>query len=286
MSDSFTDTTKLVIKQQFEGLEAAANAVANAIGIDALGALGETANKYDVFTNDGGKKYQVVESSEYCCRVCFRPNHSLELHVFQPEVSSSHEVMTFDRPCKCGLCCSLCSICQQEMVITEDGATIGHVKEPILGGGFSPTLNVMDREDGEPVATVKANAICCIGGLCCDHTFQVVDTQTGSVVGKITKQKPEDLGQLASEIVSDADVFELTMDKGIDPKRKASIFGALHLIDYYLFEQEGEMNVDLLNGNCNFKLCDMFCCGCVLPIGCGCGGGRQENAAVGNAAEI
>eukprot|EP00934_Nitzschia_sp_Nitz4_P008479 Nitzschia sp. Nitz4//scaffold134_size62860//27092//27952//NITZ4_006325-RA/size62860-processed-gene-0.30-mRNA-1//1//CDS//3329535487//8469//frame0 len=278
MSDSFADTDKLVIKQQFEKLEAAANAVANAVGLDALGALGETANKYDIFTNDGGQKYKVVETSEYCCRVCLRPNHALQLHVFQPDASTTNEVMMFDRPCKCGRCCSLISLCQQEMIITENGATIGHVKEPLLGGGLSPTLNVMDREDGEPVATVKANAVCCIGGLCCDHTFQVTDSKTGAVIGSIVKKRPQDLGQLATEVVSDADVFEMTMDKSVDPKRKASLFGALHLIDYYLFENEGEMNVDVVNGTCNFKCCDMYCFGCVVPCGCGCGGGDGDDA--------
>lgn len=274
MADAFENTDKLVIKQQFETLEAMANAAANALDLDALGALGETANKYDVYTNDGGQKFKVVESSEYCCRVCCRPNHALQLHVFQPQVSATEEVMTMDRPCKCGRCFSCLNICRQEMTVMERGGkTLGYISEPFLGGGLSPTLEVMDREGGEVVATVTANAVCCIGGLCCDHTFNVTDARSGQNIGKIVKQRPETLGQLATEIAGDADIFELDFNKDVDSRKKATLFGALHLIDYYLFEDEGEANFDIVNGSCSFKCCDMYCCGCVVPCACGCGGG-------------
>eukprot|EP00957_Ditylum_brightwellii_P005772 439751-Ditylum_brightwellii.AAC.1 len=80
MAEALTETEKLLVKQKFEPLEALANAVANALDLDALGALGETANKYDVYTDDGGEKFKVIEKSEYLCRVCCAPNHALQLH--------------------------------------------------------------------------------------------------------------------------------------------------------------------------------------------------------------
>ena len=56
--DALADTERLIIRQHVEYLEAAANAAANALGVGALGALGEMANRYDVFTDDGGKKFE------------------------------------------------------------------------------------------------------------------------------------------------------------------------------------------------------------------------------------
>eukprot|EP00980_Cylindrotheca_fusiformis_P024952 scaffold12769_cov141-Cylindrotheca_fusiformis.AAC.12 len=279
----FQDTEKLVIKQKFEPLEALANAAANALDMDMLGGLGETANKYDVFTDDGGDKFRVIETSEYCgCtgRACCRPNHELKLHVFAPGKSSSEEVMFFERPCKCGQCCACHNICMQEMHVFDGpeamGNRIGYITQPFLGGGLSPTVHIMEREeDEEPVATVTANAVCCIGGLCCDHTFEVTDAQ-GNVIGKIIKTKPSDIGQFAQELVSDADVFALEVNKDLDVKRKANIFAALHLIDYMFFENEGEVKLDAANQECSFKCCDLYCFGCVCPCNCSCGGKDEE----------
>jgi len=121
--ESLQETEKLIVKQKFEALEAMANVAANALDMDALGNLGEVANKYDVYdAGNGGSKFKVVEESDYCGltgRCCCNPNHELSLHVFAPSHSPSKEVMFFDRPCKCGQCCSVCDICRQEMVISD-----------------------------------------------------------------------------------------------------------------------------------------------------------------------
>lgn len=116
LQESLADTERLIIQQEVEYLEAAANAAANAVNMDALGAFGEQANKYDVFTDTGGKKFRVIETSEYCGltgRCCCRPNHALQLHVYE----EGNEIMWMDRPCKCGQCCACTEICQQEMKV-------------------------------------------------------------------------------------------------------------------------------------------------------------------------
>lgn len=289
--DTFAETSKLIIKQKFEPLEALANAAANALDLDMLGGLGEIANKYDVFTDDGGDKFRVIETSEYCgCtgRACCRPNHALQLHVYEPSKSNSTEAMVMDRPCKCGQCCAILNICRQEMTVFEgpeiNGNKIGYIKQPILGGFLSPTLEVMNREeDEEAYATIKANAVCCLGGICCDHTFEVTD-KNGNVVGKIIKTKPSDLGQFAKELASDADVFalELEQNANLTAQQKANIFAGLHLIDYMFFENEGELNVDLVNQQCSFKCCDMYCCGCICPCTCSCGGNSDDDDGEGS----
>eukprot|EP00543_Licmophora_paradoxa_P004091 CAMPEP_0202450766 /NCGR_PEP_ID=MMETSP1360-20130828/9326_1 /ASSEMBLY_ACC=CAM_ASM_000848 /TAXON_ID=515479 /ORGANISM="Licmophora paradoxa, Strain CCMP2313" /LENGTH=308 /DNA_ID=CAMNT_0049069149 /DNA_START=120 /DNA_END=1046 /DNA_ORIENTATION=- len=286
------DTDKLVIKQEVELLEAFAQNAANALDLDALGALGETANRYNVYTADGTQQFKVIESSEACgfndcCipngRICCRPNHKLQLHVYEPEYKQDEAVMVFDRPCKCGQCCSFCDICRQEMRVYGGGSDavgdpsrqIAYIKQPIGGGGLSPSLEIMERDEETPMASVTANAICCIGGICCDHTFIVQDSD-GNEIGKIVKERPENLQQFASEVATDADNFTMYVPSDLDPKKKAAMLASLHLVDYMLFEDEGDANFDFVNGNCKFKCCDLYCCGCVVPCSLSCGGGDDS----------
>ena len=140
------------------------------------------------------------------------------------------------------------------------------------GGGFSPKLQVMDRDGDEPYATIESNAMCCIAGICCDHTFTIKDPE-GNEIGKIVKQKPSNFQELATETISDADVFAIEFQKNLSTEKKATLFGSLYLIDYMFFENEGEGNVDLVNQQCSFKCCDLYCCGCIHPCSCSCGGG-------------
>ena len=121
-------------------------------------------------------------------------------------------------------------------------------------------------------SSVESNSTCCIAGLCCDHTFTIKDAE-GNEVGKIVKQKPDSFEKLAVEMVSDADVFAIEFNKDLDTNKKATLFGALYLIDYMFFENEGEGNVDLVNQKFSFKCCDLYCCGCTCPCNCSCGGG-------------
>lgn len=129
----------------------------------------------------------------------------------------------------------------------------------------------MDRDGGD-MATIKANAVCCIGGLCCDHTFMVEDPD-GKPMGKLVKERPESLGELAAELASDADIFSMHVNKDIGPEKKATMLAALHLIDYWLFEQEGEVDANAVDQSVQCKICDMYCCGCICPCSCSCGGG-------------
>jgi len=287
LQEALHDTERLIIQQKVELLEAAANAAANAVGMDGLGAFGEMANEYKIYTDDGGDgklKFNVIETSDYCGftgRCCCRPNHALKLHVFGPEDKET-ELMYMDRPCKCANCCSCMDLCQQEMKVYQgdlksDGEPdpnhlIGHIQQPIMGGMLSPTLNVMEREGGEPFATITAEAVCCIGGMCCDHTFTVLDSE-GQYMGKIVKERPEGLAQVMKELGTDADNFTMYVPKEMDVQKKANMLAALHLIDYWLFENEGDFKCDIANQECTIKCCDMYCFGCICPCSCNCGGG-------------
>lgn len=302
--DSLAETEKLIIKQKVSILEAAIQNAANAVDMDAVGALGEVANNYAIYTPDDGLKFRVVETSEACgfsgClptgRLCCAPNHQLQLHIFSPDHSKDQAIMFADRPCKCGSCCALLPICTQEMTVYqgpdsgppggEDNKenVIAYITQPFMGGFFSPQLNVMDRgedDGGEQIATITSNATCFIGGICCDQTFEVTSPE-GEYMGKIVKEAPDGIGDVLKELATDADNFTMYVPKELDVKKKAAMLGALHLLDYMFFEQGGAANVnlvDVMSGSCpevNFKCCDIYCCGCVCPCTTSCGGLDDE----------
>lgn len=290
--DAFADTEKLFVKQKVETLEAVANAVAGAVGMDSLAGLGETANKYDVYTNDGGKRFKVVEASEACSfegmvptgRACCRPNHALKLHVYRPGMFGSKEVMLIDRPFKCaGCCCTCANACAQQADVyaatTESKAELSEerriatIRQPLLGGGLAPALDVMDRE-GKRLATITGPT-CCIGGMCFDNTFRVT-APDGTEIGTVVKEAPNDFGEAVKEGLTDADNFTLSMPKAADVKTKAAMMASLLLLDYMFFESEGDFKCDPFNCACTYKCCDLYCCGCLCPCTCTCGGGPDE----------
>lgn len=175
--------------------------------------------------------------------------------------------MYLDRGCKCGQCCACADPCRQEMHVYRgpgQGDLLAHIQAPFLGGGLSPTLQVMDRDDNA-MATVRANAVCCIGGLCCDHTFQITDAD-GAGIGRIVKERPDSVAQAAAELVGDSDNFTVHVPADLPADRKAAVLAAMHLIDYWLFEDEGAMDANAVETSLACKLCDLYCCGCVTYV--------------------
>ena len=69
---------------------------------------------------------------------------------------------------------------------------------------------------------------CCCG----DVEFRVVDVQTGEQVGLVTKQ----WSGMAKEVFTDADNFGISFPLDLDVKVKATLLGALFLIDYMYYE--------------------------------------------------
>ncbi|KAK7254090.1 phospholipid scramblase [Aureococcus anophagefferens] len=304
--DVLEETEKLFVKQKIETMEAVANAVAGAVGLGEFAALGETANKYDAYTSNGGRQFKVVETSERCSyegwvptgRACCRPNHKLQLHVYTPGMFGSREVLLLDRPFKCAGCCCTChECCQQTLDVVfrrrascferpkacasqvyaatpeqkaalDPALKIATVRQPLLGGGLAPSLDVMDRE-GNALASISGPT-CCVGGACFDTTFTVWSPE-GLPIGKVTKEGARDFGELVQQSLTDADNFVLNFPKDTDKKTKAAMLSSLLLLDYMFFEDEGALACDPVNCACKFKCCDLYCCGCLTPCSCSCG---------------
>mmetsp|Transcript_8298 Transcript_8298/g.10872 ORF Transcript_8298/g.10872 Transcript_8298/m.10872 type:complete len:427 (-) Transcript_8298:15-1295(-) len=188
---------------------------------------------------------------------------------------------------------------------SSDDHMVAYIQEPFLGGVFSPTLQIMDRSveetitddnynaaagdtktstsnnnNSRPIKTstvtmkpsvrVQSNAVCCIGGLLCDHSFQIINTADNSIIGTLTKKKPDDQMQTALQLISDgADVYTLQMPPDLKAETKAALLSAVHLIDFWMFEGEADCSAaDLAKGSVAVKCCNLYCCGCVMPCGC------------------
>lgn len=57
---------------------------------------------------------------------------------------------------------------------------------------------------------------------------------------------------------------------------KALMVGALLLLDYMFFEDEGACQFQPWRCVCKFKCCDMYCLGCICPCSCNCPAKKPE----------
>jgi hypothetical protein len=206
-------------------------------------------------------------------------NLSCPAQVYTPGMFGSKEVLLLDRPFKCAGCCCTChECCQQTLDVyaatperkaaLDPALKIATVRQPLLGGGLAPALDVMDRE-GNALASISGPT-CCVGGACFDTTFTVWSPE-GLPIGKVTKEGARDFGELVQQSLTDADNFVLNFPKDTDKKTKAAMLSSLLLLDYMFFEDEGALACDPFNCACKFKCCDLYCCGCLTPCSCSCG---------------
>ena len=205
-----------------------------------------------------------------CARFCCAPNHSLftKFFVLNPDGSintSMPPVMTMEREGVCGPncknpCCFACMACCRDSMRVHAGditegepgnvpmdRVMGGCEQPFLGGGFTPTVQVMDREQNglsETPLSVVEGPFCCIGGclqMCLDMSFSfsnIPEGYKGEVVklgdlATIEKKKPHDFSSAMREAMTDADTYTVTfVDPGLTPQQKACIIATVIQLDY------------------------------------------------------
>jgi len=251
------------VQQQVELLEAALNA----ISIDYEGA-----NKYKVKDIAGNDMYFVAEESGCLMRQCCSPWHTMTLHMTDMR---GVKVLTMHRPWALNCCClELGNMCGKSHMEFYGGADIdeaqkiGSIGMPCCGGGFVPTFNILDR-NGDTRAAVKGPC-CCVSDLC-GAKFSVHGAD-GAPVGEVKKLGVKSFKGAAKELGTDADNFELSFPVDTDVNVKALMIGALLMLDYTFFESGGATEFNPFTGTCKLKCCDMYCCGCIVPCSCNCGG--------------
>ncbi|KAK2725216.1 phospholipid scramblase 3-like [Artemia franciscana] len=184
----------------------------------------ESQNKYEIFGSNGELLFNSKEESGCCSRQLFGSSRPFEMAISAP---SGQEIIHLSRPLACGSLCFPC--CQQEMeVFSPPGNLIASIqKEWTL---LTPLFSVYDST-GQKIFKVKGSMLTTsfFGN---DVDFKVIagsDTEVGCISKK--------WGGLLTELVTDADKFNVTFPVDLDVRMKAALLGLAFLIDFLYFEK-------------------------------------------------
>lgn len=188
----------------------------------------ETNNKYELRNSMGQTCYK-AEKSNFCERQCCGPLRSFDMLIND---NTGLEVIHLDRPLKCQSCCCFC--CLQEVDVTSPvtGETLGMIRQKC-----HPFLPIFEVQDASGQAIFDIKGPFCVIACCGDVNFPI-STPDGTEVGKVTKQWTG----FIKEAYTDADNFGVTFPLDLDVKLKATLLGAVFLIDFMFFEQPQNNN--------------------------------------------
>lgn len=226
----------------------------------------EKKNRYKIKAKggpaDGKKLYKAKEESECFMRMCCAPGHEARILIKEDEDFGDEVAYTIYKPFKCASCCSCLPICQSEATVYrgeweegQDNEVLGRVQEVACGGVFTPTIDIFDGKGGKK-GQLKG-PMCCIGS-CCDTKFSYMKGESGDETDAHIKK---DSGDLDKELLTDADTFKLKFTDDMDEAERATMLGAMLLLDFMFFEDDGAFDM----ANCEIKFFDWFCCGCTIP---------------------
>ncbi|XP_069976399.1 phospholipid scramblase 2 isoform X2 [Penaeus vannamei] len=205
-----TQIDQIIVQQQVELLEAFTGF--------------ETSNKYKVKNSLGQQMYFAAEDTDCCTRQCCGPMRPFDMKIMD---NSQNEVIHLNRPLACDSCLFPC--CLQSIEVTSPpGTVIGsiHQEWSIL----APKFTVRNASDD---VILRIEGPFCTYSICGDVEFQVLSPDGSTQVGKISKQWTG----LAKEAFTDADNFGITFPIDLDVKMKATLLGAVFLIDAIYFEK-------------------------------------------------
>ena len=237
--------------------------------------------------------------------VKFKPMVGQPGRLPRSELLQMPTVMTMEREgCSCATnkcclgCCICCPYCADGFVlhagdVTEPAGTtmldgpnfIGMGSQPSPGGGgLTPTVCLMDRgiEPGSFRPLAKVEGPCLFGGcseLCLDSHYPVSTFGKGEFatrkklgdLARITKRRPSNFGDVASQALGDADTFTMDFAPGsnLAPQQKATMMAALLLVDYMFFEKDNGM-CDCNNQTIKITFCQSYCYGWQCNYNCYC----------------
>jgi len=181
----------------------------------------EGANKYKVLNSAGQEVYKVMEDTDCCTRQFCGAQRPFDINITD---NAGMEVIHLTRPFRCQTCCFGC--CLQELEVSSPpGFVIGTVEQR---WAICERRFVIKDEAGSEILKIENKRIC----ECCEDVDFNVLTMDGKEVGKISKK----WSGLSKELFTDADNFGINFPIDLDVKVKATLLGALFLIDFMYFE--------------------------------------------------
>ncbi|KAK3611372.1 hypothetical protein CHS0354_036570 [Potamilus streckersoni] len=218
-----TQIDQLIIKQKVELLEVLTGC--------------ETQNKYEIFNSLNQQIYYAKEESSFCMRYWCGPNRGFIIHITD---NDGQEVMTLTREFKCCAgCCWCADACCGFLLRVEapPGNVVGYCKQRT-----SCCALHMDLLDAAMQPLFKIWGPCCpCQCICCpsDINFPVKDINNpDKVQANIAKM----WAGAMREMLTDADTFGVTFPLEMDVKQKATIIGAVFLLEFIVFETQKNNN--------------------------------------------
>lgn len=195
-------------------------------------------NKYIIRNSSGQQAYYAVEDSDACMRVACGNQRGFEINILDNQQQIVMKVSREFKCCSgCCWCAGACSHCAFEITIEAPvGNVIGYVKEK--GSFWKANYDILD-ENQETI--LKVEGPCCIcDGACCtsDIEFKLLTSDKSSQIGSVKKV----YAGFVTEMFTMADRFTINFPMDLSVKAKASLLGALFMIDFMFFEEKQNNN--------------------------------------------
>ncbi|KAJ8021274.1 Phospholipid scramblase 2 [Holothuria leucospilota] len=198
----------------------------------------DTKNRYVLTNSLGQQMYYAYEESSLCMRLCCSQYRSFIIHIVD---NAGQEVIRVHRPFQLCAGCSVCikgdNCCAYRIAVeSPPGTPVGYFHQ-----SFSWWKPRFILQDATHTDIFKMDGPCCPCQCCCGCTgdlnfrFQGMDGEYIGTVAKIWSG-------LVKEMFTKADTFSLTFPKDLDVKLKATMIGAMFLIDFMFFEYEDHSN--------------------------------------------
>jgi len=199
----------------------------------------ETNNKYKIKNSMGQTVFKAKEDTDCCMRNCCGPSREFHMKIYD---NAENEVIHLHRFLRCGCCCTPCDMHEIE-VQAPPGTPIGYVVQTwsFCTPLFSPQFDILD-ENKNPVLRIEGPG--CMVECCSDMEFKVMSLDGLTQVGKVTKQ----WSGFMKEAFTDADNFGINFPMDLDVKAKATMLGAVFLIDFMFFEKSENSNNGAYSG--------------------------------------
>ncbi|CAH1781696.1 unnamed protein product, partial [Owenia fusiformis] len=185
----------------------------------------ETNNKYEIKNSMGQRVYFAAEDTNCCTRNCCGKERPFEIQIMD---NAGREVIHLSSPLRCDTCWFPCCLKKVE-VSAPAGQVVGYVQQ--AWSILKPKYKIQNAA-GDTVLIIDGP--CCTCNICGDVEFQVYSSDGETPVGQIRKQWTG----LVKEMFTDADNFGITFPQDLDVNVKATLLGAVFLIDFMFFEKE------------------------------------------------
>lgn len=200
-----------------------------------------------------------LEQSSFFMRCCWRDGRPMTINVSEGAEAGGNSIIDYNKPCGCPLNCFLpigddgvefpCCCMLPELTATVDGHEL---KSNYVCDQYCCVSKFSYSEDGQEVYRLKPDT-CCFG--CCPtcrcgggrrpaipyffydpNGERITDGQSEDNQPQIRKV----FTGLAKECCTTADTFAVFFPQDADVKRKAGLLGLTFLLDFTVFERQGQ----------------------------------------------